>query len=314
MIIKKLISMRIKSIIIVLFCAGCFYQAGAQQIFAISQYMQHNFIYNPAASGAADDPSIGAIYRKMWSGIDGGPQTTILYGDTHFDKKKVGLSAFVYDDKTGPTERIGGQFGLSYGVQLDKTNTRKLMFGIGGSFLQYKIDKTDIIDNPADYAGDNALISAPNSKFTGDAAAGVYYKSPTLNVGVSVQQIIQTQLGFINESNTTTVGKLYRHYYVQADYKLKVDEDDDLIPNALLMYQPNSPIDLQAGARLMHADFIWIGFGYHYQQSFSAYAGVKIDHRFEIGYAYDQYQTPLSFVSTSGSAANELSLRYYFIK
>src|ERR1700739_3763704 len=124
MTIKKLFCMRIKSIILVLFGAACFYTAGAQQIFTLSQYMQHNFIFNPAAAGAADHPSVGAIYRSMWSGIDGGPQTTILYGDKYFDKKKTGISIFVYDDKTGPTSRTGGQVNLSYSVELGSKDKR----------------------------------------------------------------------------------------------------------------------------------------------------------------------------------------------
>src|ERR1700733_12692069 len=132
--------MRIKSIVVVLFCCCFVYNAKAQQIFDISQYIQHNFLYNPAAAGASDHASVGALYNKMWAGIDGGPQTSIVYGDTYFDKKKVGLSVFLYDDKTGPTERIGGQANLSYSVELG-SKEKRLMFGLGGSFMQYKLDK-----------------------------------------------------------------------------------------------------------------------------------------------------------------------------
>ena len=60
----------------------------AQQIFTFSQFMQHNFLFNPAAAGANDQSSIGGSYRKMWAGIDGGPQTTFLYGDKFFAKKR----------------------------------------------------------------------------------------------------------------------------------------------------------------------------------------------------------------------------------
>ena len=168
--------MRIKTIVsitTILLCWVCLPKAGAQQIFAISQYMQNNFIYNPAAAGASDNPSVGALYRKMWSGIDGGPQTTILYGDTYFEKKRTGLSVFVYDDKTGPTDRTGGQVNLSYSINLGNDKSRRLMFGLGGSFMQYKIDKLYLsqdINDPSDPILDNAV---PDSKITGDAAAGV---------------------------------------------------------------------------------------------------------------------------------------------
>ena len=304
--------MRIKPIITILLCWVCLPKAGAQQIFAISQYMQNNFIYNPAAAGAADNPSVGALYRKMWSGIDGGPQTTILYGDTYFEKKKTGLSVFLYDDKTGPTSREGGQVNLSYSINLDADKSKRLMFGLGGTFMQYSIDEAYLnqyINDPIEPLLNN---NPPDSKIMGDAAAGVYLKTPTLNVGVSVEQIIQSQLGFL-KSQTDPQGKLYRNYFFMADYNLRTDDEDVLIPNAMVMYVPNTPADFQAGVKLLHQDFIWVGLGYHYNQSFSAYAGVKLAHKLEIGYAYDQYQTPLSAFD-NGGASNELSLRYYFIK
>ena len=307
--------MRIKpivSITAILLCCVCLPKAGAQQIFAISQYMQHNFIYNPAASGASDNPSIGALYRKMWSGIDGGPQTTILYGDTYFEKKSTGLSGFFYDDKTGPTSRVGGQVNLSYSINLNADKTKRLMFGLGGSFMQYTIDEAYLRQNVND-ATDPLLYNSPaDSKITGDAAAGIYLKTPTLNVGASVEQIIQSKLGFLKAQNNPE-GQLYRNYFLMADYNIRTDDEDVLIPNALLMYVPNTPADFQAGVKLVHQDFLWIGLGYHYNQSYTVYAGVKIAHQFELGYAYDQYQTPLSAFE-SGSASNEFSLRYYFIK
>ena len=302
--------MRIKTIIAVLVCCACLYKsADAQQIFAISQYMQHNFIYNPAAAGAADNPSVGALYRKMWSGIDGGPQTTILYGDTYFEKKKTGLSVFVYDDQTGPTSRVGGQVNLSYSVNLGNDKSKRLMFGLGGSFLQYNIDKSQLAE---DLSSDPMWASLPGSKITGDAAAGIYLKTPTINAGISAEQILQSSLNNYS-TNTSLQAMLYRHYFLMADYNIQTDDEDVLIPNILIKYQPNAPVDYQGGVKLMHDDFLWIGMGYHYKQSYSVYAGVKVAHKLEIGYAYDQYQTPLSQFD-AGGGGNEISLRYYFVK
>jgi type IX secretion system PorP/SprF family membrane protein len=312
---KKITCMRIKSILaVVFFTVVGISNTQAQQQFEISQYLQHNFIYNPAAAGANDVASVGAIYRKMWSGIDGGPQTTILYGDKYFDKKNTGVAVYLYDDQTGPTSQTGGQVDLSYSVDLG-SKEKRLMFGLGGMFFQYKIDKAYLLNDPVD-ASDPTLQAATDSKITGDAAAGIYLRTPTINIGASVEQIIKSQLDLLKEDaavNPNLEAKLYRHYYVMADYNWKVDEDNTLIPNALLKYLYNSPVDFQVGAKLQHQDFLWVGFGYHYQQSYSFFAGVKVAHKLEIGYDYDQFVTPLS-VFDNGGASNELSLRYYFVK
>ncbi|UAY51210.1 PorP/SprF family type IX secretion system membrane protein [Ferruginibacter albus] len=306
--------MKIKSIIAVLLVtAGCLSNATAQQIFRISQYQQHNFLYNPAASGADDNASVGALYRKQWAGIEGGPETFVVYGDTYFEKKKVGVSAFVYNDKTGPTSRTGGQIGLSYSVYLNGKKDQRLMLGLGGSFFQYKIDKNYLTDGDPIAQNDPSIMNAADSKITGDAAVGVYYRSSTLNIGISADQLIQSGLSLYKNTNATQDAQLYRHYFAIASYNWQTDPDNVLIPNAMLKYLPNSPIDFEGGVKLLHKDFLWLGINYHYQQSYSIYAGVKIAKKLEIGYAYDQFSTPLSVFSDGGDA-NEISLRYYFKK
>ncbi|MES2431423.1 MAG: type IX secretion system membrane protein PorP/SprF [Bacteroidota bacterium] len=309
MTIKKTNDMQMRIMIAVLFLSACVIKVDAQQIFRISQYNQHNFLYNPAAAGANDDPSIGATYRKMWSGIDGGPQTTLLYGDKYFASKKVGLGVVLYDDKTGPTSRTGGQVNLSYSINMD--NGRRLMFGLGGQILQNKLDK-EAFSNSEYFDETDPIMSAEGTVTKGDASAGVYYKTSTLSVGASVQQIIQSKLDYI-KATTNVQGRNYRHYNFTADYRWATDEDNVLIPNILVRYLPNAPIEIEGGVRLEHKDLLWVGFNYHYKQSYAAFAGVKIDHKLAIGYAYDVYNTPLS-VFYNGGNAHEISLRYFFKK
>jgi type IX secretion system PorP/SprF family membrane protein len=298
--------MRIKLLLSVLFLCLCTMATKAQQIFEISQYMQDNFLYNPAAAGSGDVPSIGGFYRSQWSGIDGGPKTVLLYGDTYFEKSKVGLGATLYSDVTGPTSRTGGQISLSYSI--DFKNGKRLMFGIAGRALQFNVDKSKL---QLDQSGDPLLRSSTN-KFTGDADAGIYYKSPTLNAGIAADQLIQSKLNFIDGSKVP--GKLYSHYYLTADYHIKIDEDNVIIPNVVFQYLPNAPLAFIGGARLEYADLLWIGFNYQAEQSFTAFAGVKIQHAFAIGYAYEVYNQPISLFDGGGGAANELMLKYYFHK
>lgn len=278
----------------------------AQQIFKLSQYTQHNFLYNPAAAGANDEASIGATYRKMWSGMPGGPQTTLLYGDKYFAKKKTGIGISLYTDKTGPTSRTGGQANISYSVEMG--NERRLMFGLAGTVLQYRIDKESF----SHYIPNDPLLASDGTEIKGDAAAGIYYRSNTFNAGVSVQQLVQSKLNFV-KSSSNPEGRLYRHYFVMANYNWRTDESNVLVPNVLLKYLPNTPVDFEGGVRLEHKDLIWVGFNYHYKQSYSAFAGLKVDHKLAIGYALDVYNTPLS-VFDDGGTAHEISLRYYFGK
>ena len=299
-------NMQLKSIIVLLLLLNICQLVNAQQIFNVSQFTQHNFIFNPAAAGANKQASIGGTYRKMWSSMPGGPQTTILFGDKYFDKKNTGVAVVFYDDKTGPTSRTGGQVNLSYSVKLQEG--KRLMFGLGGQMMQYRINKAEL----AAFIPNDPLLASSGTTITGDAAAGVYYNSPTFNIGFSVQQLIQSKFNFI-KSNNNPEGRLYRHYYLMSSWNIKTDDENVIIPNALVQFQPGLPADFSAGIKLEHKDMLWVGFNYHYKQGYTALVGLKIDKQYAIGYAYDQYNSPLGFFD-DGSGGHELSLRYYFKK
>lgn len=298
--------MRIKLFISASFCLLLACHANAQQVFKVAQFVKHNYIYNPAAAGAEDKSSIGVAYRKMWSGMPGGPQTTLLYGDHYFESKKTGVGVVLYSDKTGPTSRTGGQINVSY--SLDFENGKRLMFGLAGMFMQYRIDKSSF----SNYIPNDPLLASNGTEMKGDASAGVYYKSKTLNIGFSAQQLMQSKLNFI-KSSTNTEGKLYRHYYLAGHYNWKTDDENMVVPNFSISYVNGSPIDAEAGIMIEHKNLIWTGLGYHYNQSLTAIAGIKIKKQLSLGYAFQQYRTPLS-VFDNGGAAHEISLRYFLSK
>jgi type IX secretion system PorP/SprF family membrane protein len=282
--------------------------AMAQQVFKISQFMEHNFIHNPAASGATDVTTAGAVFRSQWSGISGSPTTTLVFADKYFEAQKAGVGVVLYTDKTGATSRSGGDINFSYSVQLDDKG-KKLMLGIGAQVLQFKVDK----DKIAEFIPNDPLLASSGNAIKGDANAGAYLRTPDFNIGVSVRNLIQPHLNFVKSSSTSEVGMLYRHFFLNANGRIKTDEDNVLIPHVELRYQPNAPVDFEGGVVLDHKDFLRIGFSAHYRQDYTIVAGIKIDHKFFIGYAYDAYKNPLS-VFDGGNAAHELSLRYFFTK
>ena len=275
-----------------------------QQIFRLSQFTQHNYLFNPGATGANNQSSIGITYKKMWSGIDGGPQTTVLFADKYFDDKKIGLGGFIYNDITGPTSRSGIELNLSYAIPFSEN--KKLLFGLGLMGLQEKIDKLAL----EKYIPGDPLMNGPASKNIGDANAGIYFASNKINVGFSVKQLIQSKLNFIT-TNIDLEGRLYRQYYLMGSYNWETDDENTIVPNLLLKLAENAPSDVEFGAKIIHKNILWSGFNYHLHQYFSAFAGLKLKNKFSVGYAYDLYKTPLS-VFDSGGDSHEISLIYFY--
>lgn len=294
----------------ILFLVAAFFSRGtqAQQLYKISNYMDHNFIANPAVVGANGYTTVGAAYRNQWSGIEGGPTTAVFFADTYFSKMNTGLGIVAYSDKTGPTSRTGGELNLSYSIKFDNTNNKRLMIGLGGQVIQWKVDKSKI----AAAIPNDPLLASSGTATKIDGNAGIYYRSNTFNMGFAAKQLVQPKLNFI-KSTANPQGRLYRQYTAAAFYNIKTDEANVLQPHVEVRYQPEAPTDYEGGITLYHKDMLHIGGSYHYNQAYTLYAGVKIMHKFSINYAYDVYTQPVGVFET-GYAAHEIMLRFFFVK
>ena len=91
----------------------------AQQLQTSSMYDMQGLLHNPAMAGINKHGVIGATYRSIWDGIDGGPQTATLFGSAYISSAKIGIGGYVYNDKTGPTSRMGLQMSYAYHVAIN---------------------------------------------------------------------------------------------------------------------------------------------------------------------------------------------------
>ena len=81
----------------------------------------------------------------------------------------------------------------------------------------------------------------------------------------------------------------------------------------MFIYLPNAPLEFQGGFRVEHNELFWWGLALRAKQSFILSAGVNLNKKFTIGYAYDIYKTPVS-VFDNGSNSHEVLLRYNMFK
>lgn len=278
--------------------------AQSQQLHFMSQYLQHNSMYNPAAAGMASKNMIGVSYRSMWSAFPGNPKTSMVYGDFELKKLKAGIGAYIYRDETGPTSRTGVQLAYSYHI---KSKNEKSKFGIGLELrgLQYAVNKSKLNDA----LGSDPVLGGAQSKTAFDAGAGVYWTNNKLSVGAAVSQLIQSKLALANVPGSTLGGKLYRHYNLTANYKIKTDEDITIIPNAMVRVIENSPSELDLGVKVEYQEKVWWSMAYRVEQFWSLQAGFKIMQRVRATYSYDYYVAPIG-VFTAGSGAHEVGIQF----
>ncbi|MFC4263754.1 type IX secretion system membrane protein PorP/SprF [Ferruginibacter yonginensis] len=276
----------------------------AQQLHFMSQYLQHNSFLNPGAAGISNANMVGVSYRSQWASFPGNPRTYMVYGDANLEKLKAGIGGYVYRDETGPTSRTGVQLAYSKHI-ISRDEKHKLGLGIELRGLQYAIDKGKILSA----LGNDPALGGASSKFGFDAGAGVYYTNGKLSAGAAVSQLIQSKLQLADVPNSKLNGRLYRHYNLQANYKIQTGDDIYLIPNALVRFIQNSPTEFEAGVKLDYQDKLWVAVIYKVNQLYSLQTGVKIADKLSLSYSYDAYNTPIS-IYDGGSGAHEIGLRF----
>lgn len=280
----------------------------AQQLMNSSLYDLQGNLHNPAVAGLQQQTVLGASYRSMWSGIEGSPVTALVFGSTYLQKAKIGIGGYLYSDVTGPTSRRGIQ--TSYAYHIPMQNGAQFSVGLEARFQQFAIDKAMLIDA----LGNDPVMGGAATRFKGDAGLGVAYTSAKWQLGASVSQLIQSKLDFYTGNlQRNEEARLYRHFYLHGSYQWQVDANTRIIPNFLVIYLPNAPTELQAGARVEHRELFWWGLSLRARQSWMLSTGIKLQKKMTIGYSFDIYSTPLS-VFDQGPNAHELLLRYQLSK
>jgi type IX secretion system PorP/SprF family membrane protein len=286
--------------------------AMAQQLQSSSFQEMQGLIHNPSTAGIMQNDNTkavaGIVYRSQWTGISGSPTTVTAFGSFKLPKQKIGIGAYAYNDKTGPTSRTG--INLAFAKHINFNDGAVFSLGIETRLLQYSLDRTKL---SATLGADPALGTS-DTRFKFDAGFGASYTTDKFQIGASVSQLVQSKLDYYKATAASTeVAKFYRHYYFHGKYNWDVDGVTTITPNALIIYLPNAPMEFQGGIKVEHNESLWWGIGYRMNQNFMLSAGAHIKKQFSIGYTYDVYNNPLSSFS-GGSGAHEFMLRYNFIK
>src|SRR5688572_24114577 len=181
--------------------------AHSQQMHTSSLYDLQGTFHNPANAGVRGTMA-GVSYRSQWDGISGSPKTITAFGAVDLESKNIGIGGYIYNDKTGPTQRTG--ITLSFAKHIPTNNGGRFSLGIEGRGQQYSIDREKLA---ATLGADPALGNQDN-RFMFDAGFGVSYTDDKVQVGASVSQLVQSKLNFYSGNlSTTEEGRLYRHYY-----------------------------------------------------------------------------------------------------
>ena len=268
----------------------------AQQVPLYSQYMMNGFLLNPAVAGSEGYTAVNITAREQWLGLNNAPRTHAISGQTRVLKNsyisrnssvrqrqrmssrsgRIGLGAYVFNDKNGALDRTGMQLTYAYHINMKKS---QLSFGLSGIAYQFSIDETKINLLDPDIAYDNANKSI----FVPDASFGVYYSDPNLYAGFSATQLFQSSLKLGAAGYAEY--KMQRYYYLVGGYDFQITEELTIEPS-FLVKATTGAIQLDINTKFIFNEDYWGGISYRTGSALIFMGGVRVNKYF-FGYAFD---------------------------
>ena len=265
--------------------------AYAQQESQYSMYMFNQLLINPAVTGTEDFSDIKVGYRDQWASITDHPRN--FYGTFHtplgkskpdFEDVKPlawhGVGGFATGEVAGIINKYKVYGSYAYHLPI---NT-KMIFSLG-TFLglqNYYVNesKAKFSDNQPDLA-----LSSNVSSISPDGSIGAWLYSRELYVGLSILQIFNNKVKVVDAGNAA--GKLNRHYFFTAGYKIKLNETWAVVPSVLVKGLSPAPVQFDINAKVRYKDMIWAGLSYRNKDAAVILIGMTYDNRIDIGYAFD---------------------------
>ena len=261
-----------------------------QQLPQYSQYLFNDYAYNPAVGGRYSYIDVKSNHRYQWVGITDSPRTYTLSAHGPSRNRKHGFGGYLVTDHVGPTRRTG--FQASYSYHFNLTQNVKLSLALSAGFLQLKIDGHKIqMHDP----GDNVIVDGVMTAVVPDAKFGLYLYGDNWFFGASAPQIIRSKVNFrtYGFSNTT----LDDHYYVCGGYKFNLGSFA-VEPSLLVKYADPAPVQVDAMARIIYKNNLWLGGAYRTNDAVSTMIGYTYKNNIMLGFSYDFTTTNLKNYST----------------
>lgn len=310
---------------------GCSFVYG-QQIAQYSQYSRNQSLLNPGAVGVYDFTDITLNGRWQWVGFgdNNEPRTAMASFSTligsrkkpmynpalrtspgiipnakiDVGKNKHGIGGQVLVDQYGAFRRIN--LSGAYAIHLPVSDQYNISFGtrIGLSSNTFMPERAVVL-NPLDptmaYNGGDleydAYVSQSGSKYIMDMAAGLYFYSEDLYLGIASDHLTKD---FVEFGSGTANFNTQMHFNFIAGYRIKVNDDLDLIPSVLLKNMRPAPLSVDLTLNAEYKKWLWLGCSYRYKDAVIAMFGMNISEQWKFGYSYDFSVSKMNKVTSGG--------------
>lgn len=276
----------------------------AQHAIQFSQYFSNQLVLNPAYAGADDALSITLVHRNQWTGVNGAPKTTTLSGHTLFKNKNTGLGISLFSDKINIHSNVS--FSGIYSYRIRTGERSYLCMGLQAGINYVKSDYASLAGNIHD-PNDPTIRFENMSDAEFQFGAGLYFKSPQLELGFSAPILYTSGINYYTDSLTSP--GTTPHYFLFTRYKINLSPHIQLHPGFLIKGRSDWPLAVDLNVDALFNEVLMFGLSYRSFETLSAIVQIKVLPQMKFGYAYD---FPLSSIRRSNFNSHEIMLNYIF--
>jgi type IX secretion system PorP/SprF family membrane protein len=303
----------------------------AQQTPQYSQYVQNQYMVNPAATGNYDFVGLSLGGRMQWIGMEGAPKTSYLYFSAPLDKLRNGhmkrtfgkvrrnnirvrhpkmrfdkfshaLGAQVLADQYGPFRQF--KFMGTYAIHIPLSREYTMSFGTSAglsnrSFLSDKAQVLSVMTNTGvfDQTYDQSIANQ-GAQNTLEVDAGIYFYGKLGFFGVAVNQLTKDFVQFGNREFNFNPGM---HLHITGGYHFELPRKKMTIsPSFLIKYIKPAPVSVDASCQFEFNKRYWLGVTYRHKAAVAIMAGLYASNQFKIGYSFDFSTTKLYQYNAGG--------------
>jgi len=283
-----------KEYIILLFLS-LMVKAGAQMPPYYTKHNNYEYAINPAITGRDYYPVINLSHKNYWLGTKDSPSSTCIGGTFRMGKyslytpkmlintskvssrSRMGVGGFLIHEKDGPLSYKRASVNYAYYIPFNHA-TEELSFGISAQLFHYAVDEK--ILNPMD-SGDEKLINLNDQPYIPEAGCGIYYHSDQLSFGVSVNDLILSDLSLTSDGTENNK----RDLFISVGYKFFLKRFE-LEPTVWTAQIDEMPLYYYTGLKLYYLTYNWFSVAYKSTQMLSYSFGLSLN-RFKMVYVYE---------------------------
>lgn len=245
----------------------------AQQEQQYTQFMFNKMAWNPGFAGSYESPTLTAVYRGQWMGLEGAPQTQVISYHQPLLQNRVGIGGNIAHRTIGINRTLSIDAAYAYRVKL-----RQGILGIGiqasiRNFRQNWLDPR--LKGSQDIGTDAAIPGETTSKTVPNFGAGVFYTSEKYFWGVSVPRLVASNLDFVEQGSV--LSREVQHLFLSGGWIFKSSDGGvKIIPQILLKYAKAAPLDADLNCNILFQDKFLTGLSYRTGAGSSA-AGESLD-------------------------------------